>query len=177
MNKKILRKQIRTKLQNMTTEEINNKNIQIYNKIINTHEYKNAKKIFTYISMEKEAETKQIIQHAINHKKEIFVPKINLKEKKIEVYNITSLNELKLGAYNIEEPDTHISYEHNFNIIIIPGLGFDKSNNRLGRGSGYFDKFLQAVKGIKIGLCYKEQLFKKIPVEKHDIQMDFVITD
>ncbi len=62
-------------------------------------------------------------------------------------------------------------------ILIIPGLGFSKKGERLGRGKGFYDKYLNNFNGIKIGCCFNELLSKEIPMEQHDRLMDYVVTD
>jgi 5-formyltetrahydrofolate cyclo-ligase len=62
-------------------------------------------------------------------------------------------------------------------ILVIPGLGFSKKGERLGRGKGYYDKFLNNFKGIKIGCCFNELLIEEIPTEAHDELVDYVVTD
>lgn len=62
-------------------------------------------------------------------------------------------------------------------IIIVPGLGFDKSGKRLGRGKGFYDKYLEKNAAIKIAVTFEMQMEKEIPVDPHDIKMDFVVTD
>lgn len=61
--------------------------------------------------------------------------------------------------------------------IFIPGLGFDLNGGRLGRGKGFYDRFLETSDALRIGLCWTEQLKDKIPVESHDCHMDFIITE
>lgn len=62
-------------------------------------------------------------------------------------------------------------------ILIIPGLGFDWRGARLGRGKGFYDRFLETFSGIKIGVGYEEIIHDSIPIEDHDICMDFVVSD
>ena len=71
-------------------------------------------------------------------------------------------------------------------VIIVPAMAFDRSGNRLGRGKGFYDKFLsnrddakmsKDIGTIKIGICFHEQLVEKVPVDDHDIPVDFIITD
>lgn len=62
-------------------------------------------------------------------------------------------------------------------VVLMPGLGFDRSGNRLGRGKGYFDRYLENKEVIKIGLCFQEQLVGEIAVTKFDVAVDFIITD
>ena len=61
--------------------------------------------------------------------------------------------------------------------MIIPGLAFDKDNNRLGYGMGYYDNYLKDKNVYKIGICYKEQIIDSIPVDNNDVKMDLVISD
>ena len=62
-------------------------------------------------------------------------------------------------------------------ILIIPGLGFSENGERLGRGKGYYDKYLKSFIGIKIGICFEDMVVLNLPTEPHDIDMDYVVTD
>lgn len=62
-------------------------------------------------------------------------------------------------------------------VVIIPGLGFGLKGERLGRGKGYYDRFLASSESIKIGVCFESQVLNNIPVEEHDIKMDYLVTD
>ncbi len=62
-------------------------------------------------------------------------------------------------------------------LIIVPGIAFDKSLNRLGRGKAYYDKLLKDSKAIKIGVCFDFQLLESVPVDKYDVKMDLIITN
>ena len=61
--------------------------------------------------------------------------------------------------------------------FLIPGMAFDQSGNRLGKGKGWYDYYLKNIRGKKIGVCFQEQLVNEVPVNDDDIQMDVVITD
>jgi 5-formyltetrahydrofolate cyclo-ligase len=65
----------------------------------------------------------------------------------------------------------------NPDIIIVPGLAFDEAGNRLGRGGGFYDAYLRNFHGPKIGICKQLQLVDELPVEDHDVRVDFVVTD
>lgn len=62
-------------------------------------------------------------------------------------------------------------------VLFVPGLGFDKLGYRLGRGKGFYDKYLENYKGLKIGLCFEEQLVDIVPREGHDQKLNCLITD
>ncbi len=62
-------------------------------------------------------------------------------------------------------------------LLLIPGLAFDREGRRLGRGKGFYDKYLSEFRGIKIGLCFDGQLIEHVPSEQHDMKMNFIITN
>ncbi|MDA3778950.1 MAG: 5-formyltetrahydrofolate cyclo-ligase, partial [Bacteroidales bacterium] len=66
---------------------------------------------------------------------------------------------------------------NSIDIIVVPGVAFDDNMNRLGRGKAYYDKLLHNCKAKKIGICFNFQIINKVPVDKHDITMDLVISD
>ncbi len=176
LDKKKLREKIRLKLLGMTSLKRQLKDLKIFNKLIALREFKEAKTVFTYVSWAEEVDTRKFIKFALKEGKQVFVPKIDLKKKQMDIHQIKSLKELKKGTYNILEPCGTMTKKKDFDIIIIPGLGFDRKKNRLGRGGGYFDKFLKNAKGLKVALCFKEQICSKVPVQKHDIKINTLIS-
>ena len=81
-----------------------------------------------------------------------------------------------IGSYNIIEPIGTPIPASEIDLIIVPGVAFDKSGNRLGRGKGFYDRLLHNLSAIKIGVGYDFQLIEKINTEPHDIAMDAIIT-
>ena len=80
------------------------------------------------------------------------------------------------NSFNIYEPTT--GTEVRPNVFLIPVVGFDKKLNRLGHGYGYYDKSLRNIyRPIKIGIGYNFQEVERIPIEEHDIKLDYVVTD
>lgn len=91
---------------------------------------------------------------------------------------ITSVDDLKKGAYGIYEPINIVPVSvSDINIVLIPGVAFSKSGDRLGFGKGYYDRFLTEFNGTKIGICYNFQVRPEIPVAEHDVKMDLIITE
>ena len=82
------------------------------------------------------------------------------------------------GRYNIKEPSSNspIVNQEEIDLAIIPARALGKSGERLGRGKGYYDRFLEKCSCITIGLCYDEQIFDDIPMSAHDKCIDYVIT-
>ena len=93
----------------------------------------------------------------------------------IEVRQYTGEGNVKRGKFGIPEPQT-ATFNGKVDLIFVPGVGFDISNHRLGRGGGYYDRFLSSIRRAKkIGVCYKFQLVEQIPHDRHVQQMDMVI--
>lgn len=91
----------------------------------------------------------------------------------------TGPDSLKAGIFGILEPthETQIIPENLINLIIIPGVAFDRNHNRLGRGKGYYDRLLSSISAPKIGICYDFQLIETVPTEPFDQKMDLIITE
>ena len=87
-------------------------------------------------------------------------------------------NSMAIGAYGINEPQRGLLVKASeIDAIVVPGVAFTKDGARMGRGKGFYDKYLSQsdFSALKIGVCYREQLVSKIPTELHDVSMDVVI--
>jgi len=82
------------------------------------------------------------------------------------------------GKFGVREPAADCAEIplDKFDLILVPGLAFDLSGNRLGRGKGFYDRILAEASGIKCGVCHDFQLLEKIPAEPHDAPVDFIFT-
>ena len=145
MEKKLVRKEILNMRNNMSNEKRILKNKLIYNLFINSDLYKKAKDIFIYVSFGSEVNTHEIIKKAIIDKKNIYVPKIDMKKKEMIAVKIHSLTELSVNNYGILEPINvdKDKIANDFDIIVMPGVAFDENGNRIGYGGGYYDKYLE----------------------------------
>ena len=131
--------------------------------------------IALFASLEMEIDTFPLIEELLKEGKNIYLPKTRGKE--MDFYLIHSLDELveSKDKYKVKEPSKGKPADPSiFDIIICPGVAFDRSNNRMGHGQGYYDKYLSRCPAYKIGLCYKEQLLDEIPTDEYDVKMDRV---
>ena len=86
------------------------------------------------------------------------------------------------SRFGVQEPfdeTENIIFPEKIDLVIVPGLCFDKSKNRLGYGGGFYDRFLIKTKAVKIAICFDEQIIENgsLPVNKYDIKTDVIITD
>ncbi len=90
----------------------------------------------------------------------------------------TLATDIVAGKFGVREPAASCAEIplNQFNLILVPGMAFDFSGNRLGRGQGFYDRLLENASGIKCGVCHDFQLLEKIPSEPHDAKVDFMLT-
>ena len=179
LSKSELRAKIKEEMDTLDYTKKSNMDEKIRNNIYSLKEYCTAKTILTYVSKDKEVDTIDLITHSISLKKTVCVPLTKKNNNSLEIRKIEDLNDLKVGNFNILEPNEHtkIINPKEIEILFIPGLAFGRGCERLGRGGGYFDRFLLGSSGLKVGLAYEFQIFDSLPVQKHDIKMDRIITD
>ncbi|MGG7079311.1 5-formyltetrahydrofolate cyclo-ligase [Clostridium sardiniense] len=183
LHKKIIKKETRKNIikkrdeLDITVKEAVDNNI--IEKLMMNETYKSARGIFIYIGFGSEINTKIIIKEALNSGKEVYVPKVIKKD--MILIKIDSLENLVTSSYGILEPigDKSDFDVNKLDLIIMPGVAFDKAGNRLGYGGGYYDKFLEynQIECKKIALAYDFQVLENLEVEDHDIKVDLIITE
>lgn len=139
--------------------------------------YKAAKRLLVYISSSEEVDTIAFVKDCLAAGQTVFVPRVQ--GEKLVVCPITKWEDLEPGQYGILEPIEVIKDVNpsEIDLIIVPGIAFDKTRHRIGYGKGFYDTLLKTTKGLKIGLAFQEQILDKIPEEEHDVAMDIIITD
>ncbi len=141
-----------------------------------------AKTILFYASLPGEVDTFAMITKAIELKKHICLPIVVENQRKMIPTLTKTLADLEKGAYGISQPRYDVSLEVNpkdIDAVIVPGLAFDKSNNRLGRGAGYYDRFLASLSAdtATIGLAFDFQIVDRLPLEEHDVPLSAIISN
>ncbi|MDU2121445.1 MAG: 5-formyltetrahydrofolate cyclo-ligase [Clostridium celatum] len=181
MEKKKVREEIVKKRNNLSSEIKKEYDELIFKQLIESNIYKKAKKIFTYVSFGSEIDTIKFINHALNDNKKIYIPKTDKSKKEMVAIRINSLDNMNVDKWGILEPKVvdKNKIEKNFDLILIPGLAFDRNGNRIGYGGGYYDKYLSQIKETsnKIVLAYDFQIVNNIENEPHDIKTNYIITN
>lgn len=180
-SKEDLRKLMSEKLKKQREELRIKRSLSIKDKLFRLKVFKEAKTIMFYLALKTEVQTRIMIEEALKLGKKIAVPACDTKAKKIKPCLLRNLENrhLKKGAYGISEPFAPRSIDPaRIDLFIVPGLVFDLSGNRVGRGLGYYDRFLSRLpeSAHKIGLAFKFQVLKHLPFcLPHDIRMDKVL--
>jgi len=167
-----LRKLVKTRIKNMTEEEKKKESEDVMMKLENTQQFKSAKTILLFHSLPDEVCTHELIEKYAS-KKKILLPVIDGEKWHIREYK----GDLKTGEYNIQEPTGGNYYDYgSIDLVVVPGVCFDKDKGRVGRGKGYYDRILKEIKAFKIGICFDCQLLSKVPADEWDVKMDQVMT-
>ena len=141
--------------------------------------FKTAEEIFVYISVDFEIDTSSIIERAFSDEKKVFVP-VCRKNGEMVFQRIEKDEKLVLSSFGIPEPEVDVSRSAlpgERSLIVVPGLAFDKSGNRIGFGGGYYDRFLSGIEAESIGLCFEEFFVPALPKEKFDVPVNYLATE
>lgn len=137
-----------------------------------------------YCAMAGEIDLTEMCETLNRQGKETLLPRYNEAAEAYEMAKVESLlQDTKVGHYGIREPrrDCPASRPEKLNgrdtVWCVPGLAFDASGNRLGRGGGYYDRLLKNASGAKIGIAYDFQVLDAVPTTRHDVAMDLVVTE
>ncbi|MGN0108430.1 MAG: 5-formyltetrahydrofolate cyclo-ligase [Hominilimicola sp.] len=178
MIKDKLREEMRAKRRALTSNEVKQLSEKIRNFLFTLDCVKNAKTVCTFLSSFKEPDTMLIVKWLLEKKSKVIVPISDTETTTLSLSYIEIMDNLAKGAYGILEPSViRPADERDIDVILVPGLAFDRHGGRMGFGKGYYDRLLETSRAIKIGLCYDFQLFDTIPTQSHDIPMDFIVTE
>ncbi|MBF0595355.1 MAG: 5-formyltetrahydrofolate cyclo-ligase [Candidatus Omnitrophica bacterium] len=181
--KQEIRQKILDLIHRQQEEEAVHKNKVICSKLLILPDFQKAKTILFYCSFNGEVNTFPMMEKAIEFKKRVAVPFIKKETKQIIVMLIESTKELVSGSYGIPEPPfkpANVVDPLDLDLVLVPGVAFDKANNRLGRGAGYYDRFLSQLPSTipTVGLAYDFQLVPALTgLEPHDRPVAHVLTN
>ncbi len=162
---------------------------QICEKLINLPEYQTASVVMWYVDCRSEVRTRQNLTSILQSDKKIVAPYCTQDEfskPKLGLWLLQDMNELRPGKWDILEPPKQRWQEtgkqiqvEQLDLIVVPGVGFDRQGGRLGNGAGYYDRLLAKVRkdALLVGIAFESQLLESITMDEHDIFMDKVITE
>jgi 5-formyltetrahydrofolate cyclo-ligase len=178
--KDALREILVQKRKDLTMSQVFDKSKKIKKLLFSLEDLKNSSTILFYVSYNKEVNTYKMIKETLG-KKAIVVPVVNVKNGVILLSKLVDWSDLSIGSFGILEPKKnriHPISIQDIDLIIVPGVGFDKKGNRIGHGKGYYDKLLQQAPSIlKIGLAFECQIMNSVPCNSYDVPVDTIITE
>lgn len=181
MTKKDLRDRLRERIDALEPRVIFERSAAICERLIATPEYRRAEIIMIYMSLPREVDTSRIALQCWSDMKRVLAPKTSWEQKRmlpIEIHSLTS--GIGDGLIGIPEPMIGNPIPvADIDLVLVPGLAFDSSGNRLGRGRGLYDRFLahRDFRGISCGLALEEQILSDVPVDEIDVRLEMLVTD
>ncbi len=147
-------------------------------------EFERAKCVLAYIDVRTEVRTRHFLPELLKSGKRVVVP--YCVDDVLELFELSDMDELSIGMYKILEPKPELRQQpekrvdvRDVDLIMVPGVAFDRRGARMGHGFGYYDKLLEHARPDTplVALAFECQLFSEIPTQDHDIFMDKIITE
>ena len=176
-----LRKQMQVHLAGLSAADVCARSAAIWERLSVMREFAGATRLLSYVSKESEVDTHGLIRQLLAMGRQVCVPHFEPDRQQYIASELRDFDaDLAVGKFGILEPKPgairRAAVDH-LDTVLVPGLAFDETGNRLGRGRGYFDRLLREVGGVKIALAFDFQILTEVPTEAHDARMDFVVTE
>ncbi|MGE4285726.1 MAG: 5-formyltetrahydrofolate cyclo-ligase [Phycisphaerae bacterium] len=178
--KKRMRREIRASLSLLSPSKAAEAAEKVCEKIITLDEYRQAETVMCYLSFGNELCLDLLVREAISAGKELSVPRVRAKGEKMEAVSVISLEKCtEKDTFGIRVPETGRTVaKESIDLILVPGLAFDYDGGRLGRGAGFYDRFLESGCRAKLcGVCYDFQLTGAVPVDKGDHLVHSIVSE
>ncbi|TWT76598.1 putative 5-formyltetrahydrofolate cyclo-ligase [Planctomycetes bacterium CA13] len=157
---------------------------RITERVFLLHAYQQARCVMWYLDARDEVRTQHAIPEALKSDKRIVVP--YCEQERLGLFHLEAISELETGAYKILEPRSNLRKSRGrlvdigeVDLVLVPGVAFDKLGGRIGHGKGYYDKLLQHARPdtTLVGLAFECQMNESLPMNELDIFMDMVVTE
>jgi 5-formyltetrahydrofolate cyclo-ligase len=162
---------------------------EICRRVLAQPRYHAARTVMWYLHCRSEVRTLATVVAELDREKRVVVPYCAVDsegQKQLGLWHLQSIGELQPGMWNILEPPRERWIEQGkqvrpdqLDVVIVPGVAFDKQGGRLGNGAGYYDRLLQKMRpdAVLAAVCYEAQLLPQVAMDTHDVFMDFIITE
>ena len=143
--------------------------------------WREAHVVHTYVgAVQGEVATRGIVQRALREGKTVVCPRVRWKPRGLDSFAIGSLDELVESSRGLWEPDSARATPVNdatLDLVLVPGIAFDRGGWRIGFGAGLYDRFLAGVDAPRVALAFSLQILDPLPVESHDEPVDWIVTE
>lgn len=176
-----IRSRIREVLAGMSVQERHARSVAAENLLLASPEFAHARVIMIYMTMSQEVDTTAIALRAWQEGKQVVAPKLYWNDHimlPVEIHSMTTA--MREHPNRPREPLAGQPIPLEFiDLILVPGLAFGAKGYRIGRGSGFYDRFLcqEQFQGVSCGMGFEQQVIDELPVQRHDIPLDMVVTD
>ena len=178
--KAVIRRQLRETLSAMSEADRHAKSTAACRLVAGTAEFDAARVVMLYLSNPTEVDTAPLALKCWQQNKSVVVPKVSWDQRRMLPVEITSLGDAMTMTGPVREPVSGKPIPLDLiDLVVVPGLGFTPKGFRIGRGMGFYDRFLaqQEFVGLSCGLAFEEQVVADIPVLDHDMPLSMLVTD
>jgi len=172
-----LRQRMRTVLERISPQEAECQAMLAAERLPEWSLYRNAQNVLLYAALPGELDTGPMLHRVLADGKGLLLPRCEEGEA-MQAVRVEDLRSLAPGRFGIREP-SHLlpaADPQSIDLVLAPGLAFDRAGARLGRGRGFFDRFLLHFHGIVAGVAYLEQILPQLPAEIQDVRMAYLVT-
>ena len=178
--KAVIRRQLRETLAAMTDAQRHDKSLAACRFVAATPEFDAARVVMLYLSTPTEVDTASLALKCWQQNKSVVVPKVSWDQRRMLPVEISSLKDAMTMTGPVREPVSGKPIPPDLiDLVIVPGLGFTPKGYRIGRGMGFYDRFLAQPEfvGLSCGLSFEEQVLPELPVLDHDVPLGMLVTD
>ena len=179
--KKELRQRLRKRLAAITREDMAARSARATQLLVETREFAESEVIMVFLSLPSEIDTTGLVLRAWQDHKRVLAPRISWEQRRMMPTEIRSLtSDLVETAMGLREPVTGTPIPIPIiDMVVVPGIAFDDKGDRLGRGRGFYDRFLAhpEFKGISCGFAFEVQMIPEVPVGPLDRSVQMLVTD
>ena len=181
MEKQEARRQVREAIARLLPDEREQKEAAIRGRLFALDAFLGARQVILYVTIPgEEIDTFPIIERLLGEGRRVFAPRVLGAAGEMAFCEVPAIGALNPGAFGIlEPPDGHAAEPAEIDFVLVPGLGFDRALNRLGRGGGFYDRFLAdpQLHAVKCALAYDCQILDELPHDAHDRPVDILVTE
>jgi 5-formyltetrahydrofolate cyclo-ligase len=177
--KRLVRSQFRRKVQHMAPATRAQESAALCSRLLENPMWEDTRTVLFFSPLPDEPDIWPALVQVLNHGLTVALPRYHKERRTYGAHLVRNLeSDIVLGHHRIREPRQECP-EHPLNLldlVLVPGVAFDLSGHRLGRGAGYYDRLLAEVRGTTCGIAFDEQVSGKLPVEPHDMFVDCLLT-
>jgi 5-formyltetrahydrofolate cyclo-ligase len=173
------RRRLRAGLRNFSQQEREQASTRARDLLRRQKAWQSAQTLLFYAPRAGELDLTPLLEEALQAGKAVALPRF---DSETETYQAVAVSDYKgdcaPGKFGILEPGAHcrpMSLKR-LDFVLVPGLGFDLSGCRLGRGQGFYDRLLAGIAGVKCGVAFDQQVVERLPAQGHDVSMNFILT-
>lgn len=180
MDKRSLRQEMRENRSHLSPREINKYNREINSHISVSRLFLEGKVIMGYLAAPGEVNIDPSLQTALAMGKTVCVPQILDRNGNMQAVKLTSLKKLSQDCFGIRTPGEPVEVvpPEDIDLILVPGSCFTEHGDRLGKGKGFYDRFLpKCTKGVSMGVANEINVVAELPTNSHDVKIRYLVTE